>query len=105
MRLAKVSMLKPMCIYFNLQVYAIDVRNHGESPHSSVHNSKAMSEDLRLFMEQRSHPNAACMGHSMGGRSMMYFARKYVSVAPYAQTELNVKQSFFHYHSPSWWNV
>ncbi|XP_002101280.3 protein ABHD11 [Drosophila yakuba] len=59
------------------KVYAIDVRNHGESPHSSVHNSRAMSEDLRWFLEQRKHPHAACMGHSMGGRSMMYFARKY----------------------------
>ncbi|XP_016922994.2 sn-1-specific diacylglycerol lipase ABHD11 [Drosophila suzukii] len=59
------------------KVYAIDSRNHGESPHSEVHTSRAMSEDVRLFLEQHSHPNAACMGHSMGGRSMMYFARKY----------------------------
>jgi len=40
-----------------------------------------MSEDVRLFLEQHSHPKAACMGHSMGGRSMMYFARKYVSIS------------------------
>ncbi|XP_017066763.1 protein ABHD11 isoform X2 [Drosophila eugracilis] len=59
------------------KVYAIDVRNHGESPHSSVHNSRAMSEDLRLILERQNLPKAACMGHSMGGRSMMYFARKY----------------------------
>ncbi|XP_017051853.1 protein ABHD11 [Drosophila ficusphila] len=59
------------------KVYAMDARNHGESPHSNVHNSRAMSEDVRLFLEQHNYQQAACLGHSMGGRSMMYFARKY----------------------------
>ncbi|KAH8244942.1 hypothetical protein KR032_003077 [Drosophila birchii] len=59
------------------KIYAVDARNHGESPHSNEHTSRAMSEDIRLFLEQQQAPKAACMGHSMGGRSMMYFARKY----------------------------
>ncbi|KAH8421419.1 hypothetical protein KR009_006363 [Drosophila setifemur] len=59
------------------QIYNLDARNHGESPHSEEHTSLAMSEDLRLFLEQRNLPSAACLGHSMGGRTMMYFARRY----------------------------
>ncbi|XP_017029230.1 sn-1-specific diacylglycerol lipase ABHD11 [Drosophila kikkawai] len=59
------------------KIYTVDARNHGESPHSIVHTSRVMSEDIRLFLEQHQAPKAACLGHSMGGRAMMYFARKY----------------------------
>jgi len=76
-------------------VYAIDSRNHGESPHSEVHTSRAMSEDVRLFLEQHNHPKAACMGHSMGGRSMMYFARKYVSISK-GSMENSLKKAISH---------
>ncbi|KAH8329093.1 hypothetical protein KR074_003716 [Drosophila pseudoananassae] len=57
-------------------IYAIDARNHGESPHTEEHNSSSMSADVRHFLEQRGQAKAACMGHSMGGRTMMYFARE-----------------------------
>nr|XP_017095529.2 protein ABHD11 [Drosophila bipectinata] len=57
-------------------IYAIDARNHGESPHTEEHNSSSMSADVRHFLEQRGQPMAACLGHSMGGRTMMYFARE-----------------------------
>ncbi|KAH8281286.1 hypothetical protein KR018_007943 [Drosophila ironensis] len=56
-------------------IYTIDARNHGASPHSPEHSSRAMAEDLRLFLEQQGVPRAACLGHSMGGRSMIHFAR------------------------------
>ncbi|KAH8365028.1 hypothetical protein KR200_001461 [Drosophila serrata] len=59
------------------KIYAVDARNHGDSPHSSVHTSQAMSEDIRLFLQKHQAPKAACLGHSMGGRAMMFFARKY----------------------------
>ncbi|SPP78387.1 protein ABHD11 [Drosophila guanche] len=61
----------------NRKIYTVDARNHGESPHTSSHNSPDMSGDVRRFLETRAHPRACLMGHSMGGRTMMYFAHKY----------------------------
>lgn len=58
------------------KIYAIDARNHGDSPHTQVHDSLSMSADVRHFLEQREQPMVACMGHSMGGRTMMHFARE-----------------------------
>ncbi|KAH8287293.1 hypothetical protein KR054_005379 [Drosophila jambulina] len=77
----KVSVSLQFSLFLSLtvsfQIYAVDARNHGESPHSSVHTSGSISEDVRLFLEQHQAPKAACLGHSMGGRAMMFFARKY----------------------------
>ncbi|KAL5277174.1 hypothetical protein ACFFRR_002412 [Megaselia abdita] len=56
------------------KIYAVDARNHGESFHSPEHNYAAISNDIKEFLKQEGIPKAAVMGHSMGGRAMMYFA-------------------------------
>lgn len=61
------------------KVYAVDARNHGESPHVPEHSYESMAEDVVLFMEQQGIEKAAILGHSMGGRTMMYLALRYVS--------------------------
>jgi abhydrolase domain-containing protein 11 len=59
------------------KIFAIDARNHGDSTHSVEHNYELMAEDIRQFMEDRSLQKSAVLGHSMGGRAMIYFALKY----------------------------
>ena len=59
------------------QVFALDLRNHGRSPHSGVVGYDVMAADVREFMErQRLHP-IMLLGHSMGGKVAMQFALEY----------------------------
>ncbi|MFV0554118.1 MAG: alpha/beta fold hydrolase [Mangrovibacterium sp.] len=59
------------------QVYCIDQRNHGHSPHCDEHNYEVMSHDLRHFMKEQNIDKAIIMGHSMGGKTAMRFAADY----------------------------
>lgn len=61
----------------NFQVYLVDQRNHGQSFHSDVFSYNVMSEDLNFFMGEMKLPKAHIIGHSMGGKTAMEFARKY----------------------------
>lgn len=56
------------------EVYILDQRNHGQSPHSDVFNYFAMVEDLYEFMEDHQLYNPIIIGHSMGGKVAMNFA-------------------------------
>lgn len=58
----------------NFTVYFIDQRNHGRSSHSPVHNYAAMSEDLLELADAENLDKVLLMGHSMGGKTAMYFA-------------------------------
>lgn len=59
------------------KVYTIDQRNHGKSPHTSVHSIPLMVEDLKLFMATHQIKKASIVGHSMGGKVAMQFALLY----------------------------
>lgn len=61
----------------NYHVYMIDQRNHGQSPHAPEHTFEAMKEDLAAFFDQHKIEKAIVMGHSMGGKTAMYFAADY----------------------------
>lgn len=56
------------------QVFVPDLRNHGQSPHSSTFNYFAMVEDLKQFMGDHKLGKAMIIGHSMGGKVAMNFA-------------------------------
>ncbi|HET8859928.1 alpha/beta fold hydrolase [Marivirga sp.] len=56
------------------KVYLVDQRNHGDSPHDKVHNYEAMASDLEEFIESNKIKNPHIIGHSMGGKTAMYFA-------------------------------
>lgn len=58
----------------NFTVYLIDLRNHGQSPHSGMWNYRAMSDDLFEFFKEHQISNANLIGHSMGGKAGMFFA-------------------------------
>lgn len=56
------------------QVFIVDQRNHGKSPHSNEFNYELMTEDLLLLMEENNLAKAHLIGHSMGGKTAMQFA-------------------------------
>ncbi len=59
------------------QVYLIDQRNHGKSPHEDLIDYPSMAEDLYDFMFDHDIDQANILGHSMGGKTVMHFAHLY----------------------------
>ena len=56
------------------EVFVVDQRNRGQSPHSEVHDYPSMREDLREFMDDQGIDKAVLIGHSMGGKTIMSFS-------------------------------
>jgi pimeloyl-ACP methyl ester carboxylesterase len=61
----------------NYRVIIPDLRNHGQSPHSSIFNYDAMTLDISELMDELELESAIVMGHSMGGKVAMKFALQY----------------------------
>lgn len=59
------------------QVWLVDQRNHGQSPHSEDFNYKLMAEDLKEFLSENEIKDPIILGHSMGGKTAMEFAVNY----------------------------
>ncbi|HNP07059.1 MAG TPA: alpha/beta fold hydrolase [Cyclobacteriaceae bacterium] len=59
------------------KVYVVDQRNHGQSPHDSEHNYKALTDDLNTFIEDHKIEKPIIIGHSMGGKTAMNFAIRF----------------------------
>jgi len=55
-------------------VYALDLRNHGASPHSGEMTYEAMAHDVAAWMDLNGVPAADFVGHSMGGKVSMLLA-------------------------------
>jgi Predicted hydrolases or acyltransferases (alpha/beta hydrolase superfamily) len=56
------------------QVYAVDQRNHGRSPHADRIDYPSMAADLRAFINRHALAPATLLGHSMGGKTAMQTA-------------------------------
>jgi esterase len=54
-----------------------DLRNHGQSPHSDVHDYDSMRDDLYQLVTDLSIEKFFLAGHSMGGKTAMAFALKW----------------------------
>src|SRR5674476_1581412 len=70
-----VSIGKKLALNYN--VIIPDLRNHGQSPHSSNFNYDVMAEDIVELLDDLGMPSAVIMGHSMGGKVAMQFALQY----------------------------
>ncbi len=53
---------------------ALDLRNHGSSPHAPSHSLADCVGDLRQWVEQHARSPVRLVGHSMGGLAAMGFA-------------------------------
>ncbi|MBL0741943.1 alpha/beta fold hydrolase [Chryseolinea lacunae] len=56
------------------KVYTVDLRDHGQSPHSDAFNYPSMVADLAEFIDAQNIKNPVILGHSMGGKVAMNFA-------------------------------
>ncbi|MBE0650563.1 MAG: alpha/beta fold hydrolase [Bacteroidales bacterium] len=55
------------------EVFALDQRNHGQSPKSPAFNYLALTDDLYDFIEEHKIENPILLGHSLGGKVAMRF--------------------------------
>ena len=60
--------------------YLVDQRNHGLSFHSDEFNYEVMTEDLYALCEAEGLDHIHLVGHSMGGKTAMYFACKHTEI-------------------------
>jgi pimeloyl-ACP methyl ester carboxylesterase len=58
-------------------VYLPDQRNHGQSPHSDVHDYNSMRDDLFELASDLKFRKFFLAGHSMGGKTAISFAMKW----------------------------
>jgi pimeloyl-ACP methyl ester carboxylesterase len=56
------------------RTFALDLRNHGMSPHAEPMNYDAMVADVMSWMDARGIDGAEIIGHSMGGKVAMLLA-------------------------------
>jgi pimeloyl-ACP methyl ester carboxylesterase len=55
-------------------VFALDLRNHGRSPHSDEMTFEAMATDVLAWMDAHGIGQTTLMGHSLGGKVAMLVA-------------------------------
>ena len=65
----------------DLRVFTIDQRNHGLSPHDDVWTYEAMAQDLKAFIDEHDLEQPILLGHSMGGKTVMFFEKMFPGVA------------------------
>lgn len=53
-------------------VYTVDLRNHGQSPHSDQWKYWIMAEDVLELIQNENLKDVILIGHSMGGKVAMY---------------------------------
>ena len=55
----------------NFDVHALDLRNHGQSPHADSMSWENLSADVATYLDAHALQNATLMGHSLGGKIAM----------------------------------
>ncbi len=63
------SLLPKLSLQAKRKVWAVDLRNHGQSPHSEVMSYDAMCADLDHFFHDHGLKKVVLLGHSLGGKA------------------------------------
>ena len=58
-------------------VYLVDLRDHGRSPHTTAASYPLMAADVHGLVEKLELKNIVLVGHSMGGKTAMLFAQRW----------------------------
>ncbi len=64
----------------NYEVHLIDQRNHGRSFHANEFDYEVLAEDLSRYIKHHGLKNINLLGHSMGGKTAMFFAVSYPDI-------------------------
>ncbi|MFO7933168.1 MAG: alpha/beta fold hydrolase [Bacteroidales bacterium] len=92
----------------DFEVFVVDQRNHGKSPHSDEHDYPSMRDDLKEFMDAQEIEEAVLLGHSMGGKTVMFFADAWpgrvqslisVDIAPKPYHDMALQSNFAANHA------
>ena len=59
------------------RIFAVDQRNHGQSPRGDDQDYQSMAADLREFLLEHKLEKPILVGHSMGGKTVMQYAMTY----------------------------
>ena len=90
-------------LYATHPVLQIDVRNHGQSPHSSEMNYQVMAQDILESLDHLNIQQFSVIGHSMGGKVAMKLTELaaerleqlvILDIAPFAYQENHHDQIF-----------
>lgn len=65
----------------HFELFILDLRNHGNSPHSPMHSYEAMALDVKEFIDDHKISKPIVMGHSMGGKVAMHLGLMYPEIA------------------------
>lgn len=63
------------------RVYTIDQRNHGLSAHAEEWDYQSMAKDLKEFIDENHIVNPILLGHSMGGKTVLFFQALFPKIA------------------------
>lgn len=91
----------------NWHVQAVDLRNHGRSPHGDSMTYDDLVEDVLAWMDRRGWDRADLVGHSMGGKVAMCIASRHpervdrlvvVDIAPKSYRSVGSRAEFAAMH-------
>ncbi|KAF3483670.1 abhydrolase domain-containing protein [Arthroderma uncinatum] len=68
------SMSKVLASDLGASVYAVDLRNHGDSPHHPKHDYTELALDVEKFIHDHGLRNVILIGHSMGAKTALTLA-------------------------------
>jgi len=82
-------------------VFLPDLRNHGQSPHSTVHDYDSLSKDILGLASELGLEKFFLAGHSMGGMIAAFFALRWpekllglviADISPFAATDIRTQE-------------
>jgi len=68
---------------YGYQIHLVDQRNHGRSPHSDEFSYDLLASDLLMYCEDNDLRDIILLGHSMGGKTAMFFATRSATSSRY----------------------